>query len=39
VDLLSWVVLVDVLGLAIDSALEVVATVLYTPEPIIWSEI
>jgi hypothetical protein len=39
VDLLSWVVLVDVLGLAIDSALEIVATVLYTPEPIMRSEI
>jgi hypothetical protein len=34
VDLLSRVVLVDILGLAVDSALEVVATVLYTPEPI-----
>jgi hypothetical protein len=39
VDLLSWIVLVDVFGLAIDSALEVVATVLYTPEPIMWSGI
>jgi hypothetical protein len=34
VDLLSWIVLVDVFGLAIDSALEVVTTVLYAPEPI-----
>jgi hypothetical protein len=33
VDLLAWVVLVNILGLAVDSALEVIATVLYTPEP------
>jgi hypothetical protein len=39
VDLLSRVVLVNIFGLAVDSALEVVATVLYTPEPMIMSEV
>jgi hypothetical protein len=37
VDLLSRVVLVNILDLAVHSALEVVATVLYTPEPMITS--
>jgi hypothetical protein len=34
VDLLAWVVLVNVLGLTVDGALEIITTVLYTPEPI-----
>jgi hypothetical protein len=34
VNLLARVVLMDVLGLTVDSALEVVTTILYTPEPI-----
>jgi hypothetical protein len=34
VNLLARVVLMDVLGLTVDSALEVVTTILYAPEPI-----
>ena len=34
VELLGWVVLVDVLGLAVDGALEVVSRVFYAPEPV-----
>jgi hypothetical protein len=33
-DLLAWIVLVDVFGLAVDGALEVVAAVFYAPEPV-----
>jgi hypothetical protein len=33
VDLLAWVILVDIGGLAVDGAFEVVAAVLYAPEP------
>jgi hypothetical protein len=36
VNLLAWVVLVNIPGLTVHSALKVVATVLDTPEPIDW---
>jgi hypothetical protein len=35
VDLLAWVVLVDIGGLAVDGAFEIVTAVLYAPEPVI----